>query len=117
MNEELLAELPRYAESTAFTSAEKAALRLADLMAGDHRKVTDEVFDELRRHFTEKQILELSWRVAMFIGYGPSSRDARDRRCRSLLRAAAYCVEAVSRLIRQAFSVARSYIGVTAANP
>lgn len=39
-------------------------------MASDHTNVGDEVFAALREHYTEQQILEIAWRVAMFIGYG-----------------------------------------------
>ena len=63
-------ELKSYETSSAFTAAEKAAIRLADKMASDHTNVGDEVFGALREHYTEQQILELGWRVAMFIGYG-----------------------------------------------
>ena len=70
VDEALLAELPNYLDSDEFSDAEKAALRLADLMAGDHTQVNDEVFAELRKHYSEPQILEICWRIAMFIGYG-----------------------------------------------
>jgi alkylhydroperoxidase family enzyme len=70
LTEEMLAALPRYADSDLFTPAEKAALRFADVMAGDHRSVSQELFDELRRHYTEPQIMALGWRMAIFVGYG-----------------------------------------------
>jgi len=70
LTEEMLQALPNFRQSALFTPAEKAAIRLAEVMAGDHRGVTDEVFDELKRHFTEPQIMALGWRAAIFIGYG-----------------------------------------------
>jgi alkylhydroperoxidase family enzyme len=39
-------------------------------MASDHTKVGEEVFAALHEHYTERQILEIAWRAAMFIGYG-----------------------------------------------
>jgi len=39
------------------------------MMAGDHKKISQELFGELRQHFTEQEILELGWRVAIFVGY------------------------------------------------
>jgi hypothetical protein len=32
--------------------------------------VSQELFDELRRHYTEPQIMALGWRMAIFVGYG-----------------------------------------------
>lgn len=66
----MVEELKIYGSSAAFTPAEKAAIRLADRMASDHTKVGDDTFAALREHYDERQILELAWRVAMFIGYG-----------------------------------------------
>ena len=58
-DEELLA-LPRYQSSDLFTEQEKAAL---DFTAGVMRTpvdVTDEVFARMRRHFADKQIVEIT---------------------------------------------------------
>jgi len=57
--------------SPLFTAAEKAAMALADAMAGDHQHAPfDEIFAELRKYYTEDQIVELGWRTSVFIGYG-----------------------------------------------
>ncbi|MBI3800541.1 MAG: hypothetical protein HY268_26640 [Deltaproteobacteria bacterium] len=40
------------------------------MMAGDHNQISQELFDELRQHFSEPEILELGWRIAIFVGYG-----------------------------------------------
>lgn len=42
-----------------FTSPEQAALRFAELFAGDYFSLGDEVYDHLREHFSEDQIVEL----------------------------------------------------------
>jgi AhpD family alkylhydroperoxidase len=58
-DEELLA-LPRYQSSDLFTDQEKAAL---DFTAGVMRTpvdVSDEVFARMRRHFADKQIVEIT---------------------------------------------------------
>ncbi len=70
LTEELVAELPHYAQSELFTSAEKTAIQYADILAGDHRQASQELFDELRQHFTEPEIVDLGWRISMFVGYG-----------------------------------------------
>ena len=70
MTEELIAALPEYQTSERFTPREKAAIRFADILAGDHRLASPALFDDLREHFTEPEILELGWRIVTFVGYG-----------------------------------------------
>ncbi len=63
--------VPEFRKSPLFTAEEKAAMKLADAMAGDHKKAPfDEVFAELRQFYSEEQIVELGWRTSVFIGYG-----------------------------------------------
>ena len=71
LTDEMVDEVPNFRQSPLFTPAEKAAMRLADAMAGDHKNAPfDEVFAELRKYYTEEQIVELGWRTSVFIGYG-----------------------------------------------
>ena len=71
MTGEVIAALPHFRESAVFTPAERAALRLADAMAGDHKHAPyDEVFVELRKYFGEEQIVPLCWKTGMWLGYG-----------------------------------------------
>jgi alkylhydroperoxidase family enzyme len=56
--------------SDLFSPRERAALTFADLMATDHHKIDDAVFAELRRHFSEAEIVELGMSAALFIGFG-----------------------------------------------
>jgi alkylhydroperoxidase family enzyme len=69
ITEELVAALARY-ETGPFTEREKVALRYADQMYADHHKVDDGLFDQLRAHFTDDEILELSWVIGEFISLG-----------------------------------------------
>jgi alkylhydroperoxidase family enzyme len=57
-------------DSELFSPRERAALRFAELMATDHQKVDDGVFAELRRHFSEAEIVELGVATALFVGFG-----------------------------------------------
>ncbi|MCS6925262.1 MAG: hypothetical protein NZ578_05090 [Candidatus Binatia bacterium] len=66
----MIAELPRYRESTLLTARDKAAIRYAEVLAGDHRQADEELFSELRAHFTESEIVDLGWRIVTFVGYG-----------------------------------------------
>lgn len=66
----MIREIARYRESKLLTDREKAAIRYAEVLAGDHKKAGPELFDELRRHFTEAEIVDLGWRIVTFVGYG-----------------------------------------------
>ncbi len=57
-------------DSDLFSPRERAALTFAELMATDHRKVDDAVFAELRRNFSEAEIVELGVCTALFVGFG-----------------------------------------------
>lgn len=61
---EKLERLPQYADSNKFTPREKAALVFADELIRD-RRVSDETFSVLSAHFTEEEIVELSFYCAI----------------------------------------------------
>ena len=50
--------------------AEKAAIRYGELLATDHLAIDDGVYDDLRRHFSEEQIVELGTYAAFCVGFG-----------------------------------------------
>jgi len=56
--------LPQYATSARFTERERAALRYVEEI-NTSRTATDETFDALTVHFTEKEIVELTWLTAV----------------------------------------------------
>jgi AhpD family alkylhydroperoxidase len=70
VTDELVCSLARPAEAADLTVAERAALRFADLLATDHLSIDESVYDDLRRHFDEGQIVELGLRCARTIGFG-----------------------------------------------
>lgn len=70
VTEELVCELARPEEAPNLTERERAAVLYADLVASNHMVVSDETFDELRRHFTEPEIIELGAHVAYCLGFG-----------------------------------------------
>jgi len=49
---------------------ERAAIRFAEKLAVDHQKVDDALWSELRRHFTEAEIVELVAHATLYIGFG-----------------------------------------------
>jgi AhpD family alkylhydroperoxidase len=70
VSEELIQEIPTYRESKLLSPREKAAIQFAEVLAGNHKSANDELYDELRKHFTEADIVELGWRIVTFVGYG-----------------------------------------------
>lgn len=48
-----------------FPAAEVALLRMADAMADTPSNVSDELYTELRRHFSEEQLIELAASAAL----------------------------------------------------
>lgn len=70
VTEELVCSLEAPAEADDLTAAEKAALGFADLFATDHLAIDDDTFAGLREHFTEAELVDLCFQVAMFVGVG-----------------------------------------------
>ena len=60
-----------YETSGHFTARERAALRYADLFKqGEHAIDKDEVYEELKKHFSEEEIIELGMLCAQTDGVG-----------------------------------------------
>lgn len=70
LTEGLVCSLERPEEAEDLTDAEKAAVRYGELFATDHLAIDDAIYDELRLHFSEEQIVELGMQVAFFVGFG-----------------------------------------------
>jgi uncharacterized peroxidase-related enzyme len=66
--EERLNDVWNFAESTNFTDAEKAALAFAHAAALVPNSVTDEIGDELHKHWEDDDIVEIMAVIALF-GY------------------------------------------------
>ena len=70
VTEDLVCSLERPHEADDLTPAEKSAIRFGELMATDHLSITDEVYADLRLHFSEAEIVELGMTCAFFVGFG-----------------------------------------------
>jgi alkylhydroperoxidase family enzyme len=49
---------------------ERAGIRFAERLAVDHLKIDDAFWTELRRHFSEAEIIELVAHATLYIGFG-----------------------------------------------
>jgi len=70
VTEDLVCSLEQPMEAPDLTPAEKAAIRYGELFATNHLAIDDAVYDELRLHFSEAEIMELAIVVAFFVGFG-----------------------------------------------
>src|SRR5262249_14900740 len=72
LTEDMISDLVGgFETSTQFTAREKAALRYADLFKqGEHAIDRDEVYDELKKHFSDEEIIELGMLCAQTDGVG-----------------------------------------------
>src|SRR5262245_11256541 len=59
LTEGVVCSLEQPADADDLSPAERSALRYADLFATDHLSIDDAVYDGLRRHFTEGELVEL----------------------------------------------------------
>lgn len=60
-----IAAVSAWRDSRLFDDAERAALTLAEAMSATPAEVTDAIFDALRAHFIDAQIVELAASIAM----------------------------------------------------
>lgn len=70
VDESLVCSLEKPQDAPDLTPAEKSALRFAELMATDHLAIDDAMYDELKTHFSEAQIIELGLQCSLFVGVG-----------------------------------------------
>ena len=64
-SEEKIRQVAEAAASPLYTEGERVALEYAEAMTVTGRKVTDELFTELRAAFSEAEIVELTAAVAL----------------------------------------------------
>ena len=62
---EKLADVTAWRDSTLFSEAERLALDYAERITYTDRKVDDALVDQLKQHYTEAQIVELTAAIAM----------------------------------------------------
>lgn len=65
--EAALAAIPNWAIFDGFDAVERAVLAYTDCIAFDHGRTPDGLFDTLKRHFDEEQLIELTYIASMFL--------------------------------------------------
>jgi hypothetical protein len=70
LTEEIIDEaIGNYRGSARFTEAEKVALRYSELMGTAPEKIDAAFYDELRKHYSEEEIVELGAFIGFNVGY------------------------------------------------
>ena len=63
--EKVAAALGDYRKTDFFSTREKLALELCERMTYTDQRVTDHFFDDLKRHFSEEELVELAAIIAL----------------------------------------------------
>ena len=70
ISEGMVCSLEQPEEADDLTDAEKAALNFADLFVNNHFAIDDAVYDRLREHYDEGELVELGLHCAAMLGTG-----------------------------------------------
>ena len=70
IDEDLVCSLEKPQEAEDLSDAEKAAIEYGELFATNHLAIDDSVYENLRKYFSEAEVVELSITVAWFVGIG-----------------------------------------------
>jgi alkylhydroperoxidase family enzyme len=70
VSEDMVCSIERPEDSDDLSEAYRAALRFADLFATDHLAIDESVYDDLRLHFSEAELVELGICCAAYVGFG-----------------------------------------------
>lgn len=90
--EEQIAAIPAWQVSDAFSPVERAVLAYTDALVYDGGRVSDGVFEALRAHLDDEQILELTYITALYEMHAVMARALRleyDNREESIVEIAA----------------------------
>jgi AhpD family alkylhydroperoxidase len=70
LTDELVCSLEKPQEAADLSAAERAALKYVDLFATNHLLIDDGVYDELRRHFSEGELVDIAILCGICVGFG-----------------------------------------------
>jgi len=77
ISENKIEAIPHWAASAVFSPVERAVLAYADGLVYDGGRVADGVFNALREHLSDEEILELTYITAMYDMHAVMSRALR----------------------------------------
>ena len=77
VSEERIRAVPSWSTSTCFSEVERAVLAYVDSLVYDHGRVPDALFDGLRSHLSDLEILELTYISTLYFQHAVMSRALR----------------------------------------
>ena len=77
MSDEMIAAIPSWSASDLFTPVQRAVLAYTDCLVLDGGRVPDALFETLREHLIDEEILELTYITAMYDMHAVISRALR----------------------------------------
>jgi alkylhydroperoxidase family enzyme len=77
MSEEQIAAIPAWSSSDVFSPVERTVLAYTDCLVLDGGRVPDALFDRLRHHLSDEEILELTYITAMYEMHATMCRALR----------------------------------------
>lgn len=70
VTEELYAHVAEHADHPEYSGAERIAIEYAERFARDHLSIDDAFFGQLREHFSDADVLDLTICIADFLAFG-----------------------------------------------
>lgn len=77
LSEEKISAIPHWQLSDCFSELERAVLAYTDALVLEGGRVQDEIFDVLKRHLSDEEILELTYVTALYEMHAVMSRALR----------------------------------------
>ena len=77
VSEQKIAAVPVGAASPLFSDVERLVLAYTDCLALDHGRVPDALFEALRAHLSDEELLELTYITSMYLMHAVMSRALR----------------------------------------
>jgi alkylhydroperoxidase family enzyme len=77
LSEEKVAAIPSWQTADCFDHTERLLLAYADCLAGQHGRVPEQLFAQLRDVFTDAKILEFTYTTTMYVMHAIMSRALR----------------------------------------
>jgi AhpD family alkylhydroperoxidase len=70
VTEDIYAHLDEWRDWPGYSDRQRLAIEYAERFAADHQAIDDELFDRLRTHFADDEILDLTLCLAVYLGLG-----------------------------------------------
>jgi alkylhydroperoxidase family enzyme len=77
VSDAVIASIPHWTAATCFDESERLVLAYTDCLVFDRGRVPDGLFDALRSHLSDEQIVELTYFAALYLQHAVMSRALR----------------------------------------